>query len=258
MAGIHTLLLGVPRAASAEDIERAYRDRRRRLHPDRASESNKVMAEDMTKLVGSAYAVLADPGRRAAYDALVETRQAGPRRPQADRQSAKPSPGEADSADLWAGAATGWAPPAGATTESAGWHDGHAGTGPTSRLPRNNGDEYADDVIDDPWNSFPGRQQPGSRPTPAYDRYQRYPGPDPYPRVRHEVQYRPYSPGFSGRAVAALLFAWLLPPLGVILAINARLDIRSSGRRGMGIAITALVMGAILTIADVAVLVTST
>lgn len=79
-----------------------------------------------------------------------------------------------------------------------------------------------------------------------------------YPRVRHEVQYRPYSPGFSGRAVAALLFAWLLPPLGVILAINARLDIRSSGRRGMGIAITALVMGAILTIADVAVLVTST
>ena len=44
----------------------------------------------------------------------------------------------------------------------------------------------------------------------------------------------------------------------MILAINARLDIRSSGRREMGIAITALVMGAILTIADVAVLVTST
>ena len=136
------------------------------------------MAEDMTKLVGSAYAVLADPGRRAAYDALVETRQAAPA---ALRQRGRaPSPPQAKPIPpIWAGAATGWAPPAGATTESAGWHDGHAGTGPTSRLPRNNGDEYADDVIDGPWNSFPGRQRPGSRPTPAYDRYQRYPGPNP-------------------------------------------------------------------------------
>ena len=61
-------LLGVPRNASQEEIKRAYFEAARRLHPD------KNIAAGETELflgVQQAYEVLANPNRRAQYDATL-------------------------------------------------------------------------------------------------------------------------------------------------------------------------------------------
>ena len=58
-------VLGVPRGASAEDIQRAYRTLARRYHPDINKEPG---AEDRFKEINEAYAVLSDPKSRARYD----------------------------------------------------------------------------------------------------------------------------------------------------------------------------------------------
>jgi curved DNA-binding protein len=60
-------LLEVPRAATAEEIKRAYRKLARRYHPDVSKEKN---AEARFKEVQEAYEVLKDPAKRAAYDQL--------------------------------------------------------------------------------------------------------------------------------------------------------------------------------------------
>ena len=60
-------LLGVSREASPEEIRRAYRKLAFELHPDRNGGS--PQAEEAFKEVTAAYAVLGDPGRRAAYEA---------------------------------------------------------------------------------------------------------------------------------------------------------------------------------------------
>ena len=57
--------LGVTRAASQDDVKRAYRRLARKFHPDVSKESN---AESRFKEVGEAYEVLKDPEKRAAYD----------------------------------------------------------------------------------------------------------------------------------------------------------------------------------------------
>ena len=57
--------LGVAKAASADEVKKAYRKRARQFHPDvsHAADAEKRMAE-----VNEAYAVLGDAEKRAAYD----------------------------------------------------------------------------------------------------------------------------------------------------------------------------------------------
>jgi curved DNA-binding protein len=60
-------ILGVGRAADAEEVKRAYRKMARKFHPDVSKERN---AEEKFKEVQEAYEVLRDPEKRAAYDQL--------------------------------------------------------------------------------------------------------------------------------------------------------------------------------------------
>jgi curved DNA-binding protein len=60
-------ILGVQRAATADQIKAAYRRLARKYHPDVSKEPN---AETRFKEVQEAYEVLKDPEKRAAYDQL--------------------------------------------------------------------------------------------------------------------------------------------------------------------------------------------
>ncbi|GAA4228368.1 curved DNA-binding protein [Streptosporangium album] len=59
--------LGVPRGASQEEIQRAYRKLARTYHPDVNKDPG---AEDRFKEISEAYSVLSDPGTRRRYDAF--------------------------------------------------------------------------------------------------------------------------------------------------------------------------------------------
>lgn len=58
-------ILGVPRDASSDDVQKAYRKLARKLHPDVNKEPG---AEDRFKELGEAYEVLKDKEKRAKYD----------------------------------------------------------------------------------------------------------------------------------------------------------------------------------------------
>lgn len=70
----HYDVLGVARDADLADIRRAYRERARALHPDTALGPDTVVG---MSAVNEAWAVLRDPGRRRAYDAELDGRDAG-------------------------------------------------------------------------------------------------------------------------------------------------------------------------------------
>ena len=59
--------LGVAKDASADDIKKAFRKLARKYHPDVSKEAD---AQDRMREVNEANAVLSDPEKRAAYDAL--------------------------------------------------------------------------------------------------------------------------------------------------------------------------------------------
>jgi curved DNA-binding protein len=67
-------ILGVARAATAEDIKKSYRRLARKYHPDVSKEKD---AEQKFKEVQEAYEVLKDPEKRAAYDQLGSDWRAG-------------------------------------------------------------------------------------------------------------------------------------------------------------------------------------
>ena len=60
--------LGVDRAASNEEITKAYRKLARKYHPDVSKEPD---AEERFKEVGEAYEVLKDAEKRKAYDQII-------------------------------------------------------------------------------------------------------------------------------------------------------------------------------------------
>ena len=75
-------LLGVPRAASREEIAQAWRRRARAEHPD--SRSADAAAPGRFRALAEAWRVLGDPVRRAAYDrALARDQQPAARVPAA-------------------------------------------------------------------------------------------------------------------------------------------------------------------------------
>src|SRR5512143_3964496 len=61
-------ILGVERAASADDVRKAYRKLAMQYHPDR--NPGDKGAEDRFKEINEAYQVLSDPQKRARYDQL--------------------------------------------------------------------------------------------------------------------------------------------------------------------------------------------
>jgi curved DNA-binding protein len=75
-------VLNVPRSATQEDIQRAYRKLARKYHPDVSKEAG---AEDKFKELTEAYEVLKDPEKRKKYDELGANWKAG--------QDFRPPPG---------------------------------------------------------------------------------------------------------------------------------------------------------------------
>ncbi len=74
-------VMGLTREATPEEIKRAYRLLARKNHPDVNKEAG---AEQRFKDIGEAYAVLKDPEKRAAYDALGQQREDQDFRPPPD------------------------------------------------------------------------------------------------------------------------------------------------------------------------------
>lgn len=85
--------LGVARAASAEDIKRAFRKLAREHHPDVAKD--KKAAEEKFKEINEAYEVLSDPEKRKKYDTLGQNwkQGAGFEPPPGWQQYARPGQG---------------------------------------------------------------------------------------------------------------------------------------------------------------------
>ncbi|KPY84788.1 DnaJ domain-containing protein [Pseudomonas syringae pv. tagetis] len=88
----HYELLSVARDASPEQIKRAYRKLAQKLHPDRNPDP---YASDMMGVVNASHDVLADPSRRAAYDAQLAADEHKARMDALRRKQARAAGGQA-------------------------------------------------------------------------------------------------------------------------------------------------------------------
>ncbi len=70
----HYQVLGVPYAATAAEITRAYREAMKRAHPDRHDPARRAAAEERARAINDAYATLKNPVRRQAYDRTIRAR----------------------------------------------------------------------------------------------------------------------------------------------------------------------------------------
>lgn len=61
-------VLEVSPRASAEVIKAAYRALMEKYHPDKHSESSRLWAEEKSRQMNAAYAVLGNPQKRSEYD----------------------------------------------------------------------------------------------------------------------------------------------------------------------------------------------
>ena len=64
-------VLGVPFGASQAEIAKAYRAAMKRAHPDQHREERRAAAEERAKRLNQAYATLASPEKRRAYDQTI-------------------------------------------------------------------------------------------------------------------------------------------------------------------------------------------
>jgi curved DNA-binding protein CbpA len=87
-------ILGVPRAATAAEIKRAYYGLAKRFHPDRfrqvVGDSERVEIETAFALVTKAYETLQDPADRATYESRLPAESA--QAPSVFRPPARPAP----------------------------------------------------------------------------------------------------------------------------------------------------------------------
>lgn len=90
------ITLGLERAATPEEIKRAYQKLARKYHPDVSKEDN---AEEQFKQVAEAYEVLRDPEKRTAYDQFGSNWKA--------RQDFRPPPDWDQSSEFHGGGFTG-------------------------------------------------------------------------------------------------------------------------------------------------------
>ncbi|RFU75337.1 hypothetical protein TARUN_6904 [Trichoderma arundinaceum] len=66
-------VLGLERAATADQVKSAYRKAALKNHPDKVPESQKDKAHETFQSIAFAYAVLSDPARRKRYDTTGST-----------------------------------------------------------------------------------------------------------------------------------------------------------------------------------------
>ncbi|NLU77912.1 molecular chaperone DnaJ [Micromonospora sp. HNM0581] len=93
--------LGVPKAAPADEIKKAYRRLARESHPDH--NPGDARAEERFKAVSEAYAVLGDDAKRREYDEMRSLFSSGAFR-RGTRQSGQPGGVPFDVSDLFGGA----------------------------------------------------------------------------------------------------------------------------------------------------------
>ena len=106
------------------------------------------------------------------------------------------------------------------------------------RDPTQPGEQPAPPQYPDPYGpSGPSGQQPGPAP---YGQYGQPPGYPPQP---------PYGPppGMNILAILALVFAFIFPPVGIVLGHIAKRQIKQTGEQGDGLATAGLVLSYALT-----------